>query len=67
MKKIKLSRASEVDTQKCVENFGGNRFELVISAANRAREIAQRNKEGKKFLEPDPIITALLEIQNKEL
>ncbi len=50
------SRGSDVDTQKCVE-IVGNRYELILLAAARGRELAYTKIDK-------PIIAALLEIQN---
>jgi DNA-directed RNA polymerase subunit omega len=50
-----------VDTNKCVENVG-NRFDLVLIAAQRAREL----KRGYRKLitgQDGPTVTALQEIE----
>jgi DNA-directed RNA polymerase omega subunit len=62
-----LSRSSEVDTDKCVELSGGNRFDLVIMAAARSREIKRHNKESEKHEHLHPVITALLEFQEGKI
>lgn len=57
-----LSRTSQLDNDKIVENIG-NRFTMVIIAAQRARELARQHKykeDGTQFNAP---ISALLEIQ----
>ncbi len=57
----KLSRHN-VDTDKCVENIRGNRFDLVLAASQRAREL----KRGSRKLTTGSdghIITALKEIE----
>ena len=59
-----LSRSLEVDIEKCVENAGGNRFDLVIMAAARSREIKRQNKESNKFEHLHSNITALKEFQD---
>jgi len=59
-----ISRSTEIDTEKCVENSGGNRFNLVIMAAARAREIRRLNKSSQKFEHLHSIITALKEFQD---
>jgi len=66
MKKLTLSRNTEVDVQKCARLVGGNssRFDLVHIASARARQIAYQNKASKTQGCLDPGITALLEIQN---
>lgn len=56
------SRGTQIDTEKCVINTGG-RFDLVLVAANRAREIKRQNKDSDKRPHVFPIVTALLEIQ----
>jgi DNA-directed RNA polymerase omega subunit len=58
-----ISRSSEIDTDKCVELAGGNRYDLVLMAAVRSREISRRNKESLRFEHLHPNVTALLEIQ----
>jgi DNA-directed RNA polymerase subunit K/omega len=61
------SRGTQIDTNQCVENIGGNRFNLVIIAAARAREIAENNRHSDKFHHLHTPVTALLEVQNGEL
>jgi DNA-directed RNA polymerase subunit K/omega len=56
MNKVKkLSRGPSINTEKCIENVGGNRFNLVLIAAARARELARQDLNSP--------VTALLEIQ----
>ena len=67
-----LSRGPGVDTQKCVEMAGGNKFDMVLIASTRAREIKRNNQESQKREHIFPIVTALLELQdgkvdNKEM
>ena len=38
------SRSSEIDTERCVEHAGG-RYDLVIAAAQRLREMKRRARE----------------------
>ena len=61
------SRGPELDTDACVENFGGNRFNMVIGAAIRAKEIKRNNRESDRFEHTHPVMTALLEIQDGKL
>ncbi len=51
------SRSSTVDMDKCVENSGNNKYNLVLIAAARAREIHNRHSKT------PALITALVEIQ----
>lgn len=55
-RKIK-SRSSQLDMDKCVANAGNNKYNLVLIAAARAREIHNRRSK-----EP-ALITALIDIQ----
>jgi DNA-directed RNA polymerase omega subunit len=60
------SRGTQIDTDKCV-NQVGNRFNLVILAAARSREIRKQNFSSQKFEHVHTNVTALLEFQNGEL
>jgi len=60
-----LSRGTEIDTEKCVENMGNNRFNLVVAAAIRAREIGRRDREVTKYV--NPVVTALKEVQEGKI
>ena len=41
-------QSRDIDVQKCVENVGGNQFELILIAATRAREIANTRSIAQK-------------------
>jgi DNA-directed RNA polymerase omega subunit len=58
-----ISRGATIDTEKCVREAGGNRFELVIMATQRAREIRQQNQHSQKEEHTHGVVSALLEIQ----
>ena len=62
-----ISRSTLIDAQKCVENAGGNRFNLVIMAAARAREIRRQHSSSQKFEHVHTTVSALLEFQSGEL
>lgn len=54
------SRSGEIDTELCVEHAGG-RYDLVIAAAQRLRELKRRSRETNNvYVTP---IDALLEMQ----
>lgn len=61
----RLSRGPNVNRDICVENSGGNHFDMILMVANRAREIADKeirngvNNHGH-------VVTALLELQQGE-
>ena len=57
-----LSRGPEIDTEKCVENMGNNRFKLSVAAAIRAREIGRRDREVTKYV--NPVVPAMKEVQD---
>jgi DNA-directed RNA polymerase subunit K/omega len=54
------SRSSEIDTELCVANAGG-RYDLVIAAAQRLREMKRRARETDSFVTP---IDALKEVES---
>ncbi len=61
------SRVSDIDTDLCVKNSGGNRFDLVIMASARAREIRRMYSASTKHEHMHTPITALLEFQDGKL
>ena len=63
---IKLSRGPSIDTDLCVE-MAGNRFDLVIMAAARVRELSRQHKHSESQLHQYPIVTALTEIQEGKI
>ena len=62
----RLSRGPGVDTEKCVAHVGG-RFDLVLIATVRAREIRRQHRESDKFEHVHSTVTALLEIQEGKI
>ena len=62
-KPLDLSRGTTIDMEKCVEAVGGNRFNLVLIASERSREIRRQNKESIKREHIYSIVTALDDIQ----
>jgi DNA-directed RNA polymerase subunit K/omega len=63
----KLSRGPSVDLEKCIANSGNNRFDLVIMASARAKELARRHKQSESKEYTYTPITALLEFQDGKL
>ena len=57
------SRSSQIDTERCVDHCGG-RYDLVIAAAQRLRELKRRSRETNVYVTP---IDALLEVQAGQL
>ena len=64
---LALSRGPSIDTNECVELVGGNRFNLVLIAAARAREIKRQHRESDTREHVYSNITALLEIQEGKI
>jgi DNA-directed RNA polymerase subunit K/omega len=60
------SRVGQLDNDKIVEMSGGNRFNLVIMAAARSREIRRQNKDSQKFEHLHSNVSALLDFQSGE-
>lgn len=58
-----LSRATQVNIETCVKNVGGNRFDLVLIAAVRSREISKRSRDTAPEVHSNSCIDTLLEIQ----
>jgi DNA-directed RNA polymerase omega subunit len=63
----KLSRGPQIDIEQCVINAGNNRFDLVIMAAARAKELSRRHKQSESKEHIYTPITALLEFQEGKL
>lgn len=64
--KTKIS-STDISVQTCVAKSGGSQFDLIIAAAERARQISRRQTQaikenpGMKFNKP--VTLALYEIQ----
>ena len=65
--KLTDSRGPNIDTEKCVEQAGGNRFDLVLIAAVRARELSRRHKAAGLTTQVNAPVSALLEIQEGKI
>lgn len=63
----KTSRGSEVNTEKCVDQANGNKFDLVLMASARAKEIKRRNQSSMEQRHVGAAVSALLEIQNGDV
>lgn len=63
MKKLILSRGPEIDIQKCTRIVGGNKFELVLIAAQRARELRRQNPNERH----NYTVEALMDLQDNKL
>lgn len=62
-----MDRSPHLDIEKCVENAGGNRFDLVIMASARAREIRRQHASSHKFEHLHSPVTALKEFEDGTL
>lgn len=61
---IKETRASEVDIEKCIDKTGFGRFDLIVAASQRVRELKIRARESGAHV---TAVDALLEAQNGQL
>ena len=61
--KKRTSRVEQIDIEKCVRNSGNGRFDMILMAAARAREIRKQHKTSQEFEHTHTPVTALLEIQ----
>ena len=59
----KLSRGTTIDTEKCVEMIGGNRFDMVLIASIRARELSRQHRHAENKEQLNAPVTALHDIQ----
>ena len=57
---IKETRATELDVEKCIAKSGVSRFDMIIAATERTRELKKENRNTGKFIS---VVDALLEIQ----
>ena len=57
------SRHLQLDMEKCVQNVDNLRYDMVLVAAERLRELKKQHRHGKH----QTTIDALLEIQNSEV
>lgn len=57
------SRHEQLDVEKCVRQSGGNKFDLILMASQRGREIKSQNQHSIHMEHHHGVITALLEIQ----
>jgi len=54
------SRSSEIDTERCV-NLAGGRYDLVIAASQRLREMKRRARDTNQYV---TAIDALKEVES---
>ena len=64
MKRRVDSRGPLVDTELCTRNVGNARFDLVLIASERLRELRRQHKDSGKYITP---VEALLEIQEGKI
>jgi DNA-directed RNA polymerase omega subunit len=57
------SRGPDLDTSACVKAVGGSKYDLVLIAAARARELAQAHRNSQSETVLHAPVTALLDIQ----
>lgn len=57
------SRGPEIDTHTCVDAVGGSKYDLVLIAAARARELAAAHRASYESTSLHAPVSALLDIQ----
>jgi DNA-directed RNA polymerase subunit K/omega len=60
----KESRNLQIDIEQCVENVGNYRYNLVLVAAERLRELKKHNRGSDKLI---TAVDALLDIQEGKI
>jgi len=58
------SRTGIINTEECVRQAGGGRYDLVLIAAQRLRELKRQHREDNKYV---TCIDALKEIQEGQV
>lgn len=58
------SRTTIIDTEACVRQAGGGRYDLVLIAAQRLRELKRQHREDNKYV---TCIDALKEVQDGQI
>jgi len=64
MKPRIASRGPNIDTEECVRQAGGGRYDLVLIAAQRLRELKRQHREDGKYITP---VDSLMEIQSGQV
>lgn len=54
---------ARISAEKAVEMIGGNRFELVLAASQRTRELRRGHAQRVQGKDASPTVTALREIE----
>lgn len=59
--------STDINVQQCVKNSGGSQFDLILQAAELARQISKRQsiqyRENPGIKQVKPVTAALYEIQ----
>jgi hypothetical protein len=55
------SRSPQLDTEKCVRQAGNYRYDLILIASERLRELRRQHKHGTRYY---TAVDALLDIQD---
>lgn len=61
------SRCLSVDTEKCIKHTNDNKFNLVLVAAARAKEMRRHNSGLNYAMHTGAVVTALLEVQEGKI
>jgi DNA-directed RNA polymerase subunit K/omega len=58
-----LSRGPDIDMEKCLAQAGGNRYDMIIIASQRAREITRKHRSDERTDAAYPIVNALKQLE----
>jgi len=63
MTKLTLSRGTQINLEKCVEAVDNSRYNLVLVASARARELVHAQKQNDWATHINAPVQALLDVQ----
>jgi DNA-directed RNA polymerase omega subunit len=63
MTKLTLSRGTQINLEKCVEAIDNSRYNLVLVASARARELVHAQKQNDWATHINAPVSALLDVQ----
>jgi DNA-directed RNA polymerase subunit K/omega len=63
MTKLTLSRGTQINLEKCVEAMDNSRYNLVLAASARARELVHTQKQNDWATHINAPVSALLDVQ----
>jgi len=62
-----LSRGPTLNMEKIITNAGGNKYDMILIAAAKGREIARKHLHSRSTEYCSPSVQALLDLQNTKV